>query len=144
MGPDDLDALMSAIPTELGWGLIVALLVRGFVTSIPKIVDSVTRAMTERATAQRLAQQVLLTEAETERDDGQERRALAERVTKLETKLREQEASCAEEVRSAHAMHQITSDRLTTIEAQHIKCERALKDQSEEMAELRASIRSMR
>ena len=139
-----MDDILSAIPEELGWGVVVALIVRGLVTAIPRIVDSVTRAMTERATAQRLAEQVRLTEAETERDDGLERRDLAHRLTALESKLRDTEEACAEEVRSAHAMHQITSDRLTRVEAQHIRCDAALRRQTQEMAELRASIASMR
>lgn len=139
--PDDI---LAALPVELGWGLIVALLVRGFVQSIPKIVDSVSRAMTERALAARLKEQVRLTEAETVREDGHERRDLAHRLDAMEEKLREQEDTCAEEVRSAHAMHQITSDRLTMIEAQHLRCEGSLKHQAAEMEELRASIQAMR
>lgn len=139
-----MDDVLEALPVELGWGLVVALLVRGFITAIPRIVDSVSRAMTERALAARLKEQVRLTEAETMREDGQERRSLAQRLDAMEKKLREQEETCAAEIDSAHKMHQRTADRLTRIEAQHVKCERALKDQAAEMDQLRASISSMR
>lgn len=139
--PDDI---LAALPVELGWGLIVALLVRGFVQSIPKIVDSVSRAMTERALAARLKEQVRLTEAETVREDGQERRDLAHRLDAMEEKLRETEEACAAEIAKTHRNNELTSERLTAVEGQHAKCERRLKDQDDEMKELRASIQAMR
>lgn len=112
------DSLLASIPSDLGWGLIGALLVRGLLAGIPRIVDAVSKAMTEQATAQRLAEQTRLTEAQTEAADHAEVRSLRERVDALEKRLREQEAACGQELERAETLHRVTRDQLAALDAE--------------------------
>lgn len=134
--------LVASVPTELGWGLIVALLVRGLLAAMPRILDAASRALTERATAQRLAAQAQLTEAETERADHDELRKTRERIDQLEQRLREQEHACGVEIEAAHALHRTTRDRVDAMERLHTDCQAQLRALHQELEEVRASISS--
>ena len=131
------DEILATVPTELGWGLIAALLVRGLLAYAPRIVDAVSRALTERATAARLAEQTRLTEAQTEQADHEELRRLRERVDGLEKRLREQEDACGQELEVAHALHRATRDRVDEIERQHTACQARLTALSDEFQRFR-------
>lgn len=135
------DALAS-LPTELGWGLVVALLVRGLLAYAPRIVDAISRALTERSTAHRLSEQARLTEAETEQADHAELRRMRDRIDALEQRLREQEHACGQEIEAQLAMHRITADKLASLEAQHSQCTSRVAALAAELAALRTEIAS--
>ncbi len=133
-----MGGLADALPTGLGWGLIVALLVRGIAAAIPRIVA----AMTERTIARRLEAQAQLARAETERAGADERRDLTHRLEQVEKRLRDQEAACGHEIESAHAMHRVTRERLDSLMAQHEQCARRLDAMRVELDTLRRQLRA--
>jgi hypothetical protein len=136
------DTRLASVPTELGWGLIAALLVRGLLAYAPRIVDAVSKALAERATAARLAEQTRLTEAQTEQADHEELRALRGRIDALEKRLREQEDACGQELEVAHALHRATRDRVDEIERQHAVCQSRLTALDAEFRRFRESAAS--
>lgn len=137
-----MNDVLAAAPVDLGWGLILALIVRGLMSQLPRIVEAVSRGLVEREAAKRITAQTKLTEAETEQADHAERRALLERVDGLEQRLREQEATAAHEIESAHALHRITADKLEALASQHAKCTSLVAAMRAEIDTVRAEMRA--
>lgn len=142
---------MTALPEGLSLAALAVLLVRGLLYALPRIVDAVSKALTERETARRITAQAGLAEVERGAANDERREheieTLRAAIDQLRADLGERERLATEAIHAAEVDHAHTRERLDVCErdlakcnAEHAATKRQLSAMAAEVLEIRREI----
>lgn len=117
---------MESLPEGISLAALAVLLVRGLLLAVPRIVDAVSKALTERETARRLTAQAGLAEVERGAANDERREheieTLRAAVDQLRDSIAEAERLATEALHAAEVDHAHTRERLDACERALVKC----------------------